>query len=668
MDGIITTRRGTGRAQGLSAACLAAGLLGAFGAVAAPPSVSTFAMRPRIELAALSPDGKRLAIAQTQDDRAFIVVVGLAGGGRTVVLAEPEDMLVSWCRWATNERIVCGFSGTESVARTHFVYGLTRMIAVNADGTGTKILVQNSMAATGQFQDRVIAWRTGIPNTVLIAADKGIDSHDSTSNADVIGSNGTFAQPAVWELDVINDRVRIRQRPKPPIRDWLADSKGAVRIGYGLQGDTQTVFARPNGSDEWRVLSKFRAFSSDPSVVPVAISDTDPDKAYAIAPHEGYDAVWLVDLKDEQPPALVHAEPGVDMQGPVFGSDDRLVGFYFEREGPEIYYVDQHARAVTAGVSKAMKGQYVEIAGNADDGSTYLLSVGNDVNPTTYAVFERASGTVSMVGEPYPGLDRSGLRAAQPIHYPARDGTSIPGYLTLPADGARSAPLVVLPHGGPISRDALGYDFLRQFLVSRGYAVLQMNFRGSGGLGSAWQYAAHQDWGGLTYDDVIDGVRWAVKEGYADPKRMCIVGWSFGGYVALLGAQRNADLFRCSVSIAGVSDLGMLVDSSTHFIGASVAEAQIGTDDEKLDRNSPRLHAAEFGAPVLLLHGDRDPVVQVRQSEAMAAALERAGKPVRYVPLPGAGHSIRREASRAVLLTEIETFLARNLAAASPGN
>jgi len=141
------------------------------------------------------------------------------------------------------------------------------------------------------------------------------------------------------------------------------------------------------------------------------------------------------------------------------------------------------------------------------------------------------------------------------ISYPARDGTRIPAYLSTPR-GAQAAhlPLVVMPHGGPIARDTWGYFFLREFLVSRGYAVLQMNFRGSSGYGDDWFYAAHQDWGGLTYDDVVDGARWAIQQGITDPQRVCIVGWRFGDYVALVGAQRNPELFRCAIDIAGISD------------------------------------------------------------------------------------------------------------------
>jgi dipeptidyl aminopeptidase/acylaminoacyl peptidase len=219
-----------------------------------------------------------------------------------------------------------------------------------------------------------------------------------------------------------------------------------------------------------------------------------------------------------------------------------------------------------------------------------------------------------------------------------------------------------MPHGGPIARDSWEYFFLRQFLASRGYAVLQMNFRGSDGYGSDWFFAAHQDWGGLTYDDVIDGARWAIAQGTADPARVCIVGWSFGGYIALLGAQRNSDIFHCAVSIAGVSDLGLLIDDGYRWwdIG-DVLRKQIGTDPAKLRRDSPRLHAADFNVPVLILHGDQDPNVPRKQSQVMDAALTRASKSHRFLLVHGADHSFTADAGRATLLKEVESFLGSHI-------
>jgi dipeptidyl aminopeptidase/acylaminoacyl peptidase len=278
-------------------------------------------------------------------------------------------------------------------------------------------------------------------------------------------------------------------------------------------------------------------------------------------------------------------------------------------------------------------------------------------------------GRLIKLGGPQPGLDPQELSPLQAISYPARDGVQIPGYLTLPHGGAKDhLPLVVMPHGGPIARDGWHYDFLRQFLASRGYAVLQMNFRGSDGYGSEWFFAAHQDWGGRTYDDVVDGARWAIAQGIADPRRVAIVGWSFGGYVALVGAQRDGELFRCAVSVAGISDLSLLIEEESRYLNLrEVTREQLGTDKEKLRRDSPRLHAADVQVPVLMIHGDRDAQVDLEQSQAMDTALTRAGKPHRLVRIKDADHQMSTESARITLLREIETFLSAHVPAEARG-
>jgi dipeptidyl aminopeptidase/acylaminoacyl peptidase len=273
------------------------------------------------------------------------------------------------------------------------------------------------------------------------------------------------------------------------------------------------------------------------------------------------------------------------------------------------------------------------------------------------------NGRLTRIGGPQQGLNPAELSPLQTISYAARDGVTIPGYLTLPrGDRKDHLPLVVMPHGGPIDRDGWHYDFLREFLASRGYAVLQMNFRGSGGYGADWFYAAHQDWGGKTYEDVVDGTKWAIAQGIADPQRVAILGWSFGGYVALVGAQRDADLFRCAISIAGPSDLGMLISEESRYLNmAEVAQKQIGTDKEKIRRDSPRLHASEVTIPVLLIHGDRDAQVDLEQSQSMDAALTRSGKAHRFVMIKDADHQMSAESARVTLLREIEAFLGANV-------
>jgi dipeptidyl aminopeptidase/acylaminoacyl peptidase len=249
-----------------------------------------------------------------------------------------------------------------------------------------------------------------------------------------------------------------------------------------------------------------------------------------------------------------------------------------------------------------------------------------------------------------------------PVAYPARDGTMIPGYLTKPPDAPEGQlPLIVMPHGGPIARDRWQYFFLQQFLASRGYAVLQMNFRGSGGFGNDWYAAAHQDWGGLTYDDIVDGARWAIQSGIADPHRVAIVGWSFGGYAALLGAVRDSDLFRCAVSIAGISDLGLLLYPGGGIVTGEILREQIGTHSAKLKADSPRRHADAVRIPILMFHGDADPQVDIEQSRAMAASLKAAGKPYQFIEFKGATHQIASSADRATMMHTIEDFLTANM-------
>ena len=250
------------------------------------------------------------------------------------------------------------------------------------------------------------------------------------------------------------------------------------------------------------------------------------------------------------------------------------------------------------------------------------------------------------------------------ITYKAADGTEIPGYLTVPSGArAENLPLVVLPHDGPVARDTWDFSFLRTFLANRGYAVLQMNYRGSSGYGQKWKLDGHQQWGGLTYSDITDATRWAIAQGIADPKRVCIAGWGFGGYAALLGAARNSDLYQCSISIAGISDLELQRDHAVIFGTAEEAyrREQIGSDPAELTRDSPLQQVDKINAPVLLVHGDKDWQVQIDQSKKMEAALKKNKKAHKAIYLTGAGHELNRKSDRVTLLQEVEAFLLKNL-------
>jgi dienelactone hydrolase len=645
--------------------------LSAFGilhvATGAPPAIESFAARPRVEDVSISPDGRYLVMIRTMNGRGVVVVLDRRGDAKPaqMVMTEPEHFQLIWCRWATSTRAVCAFEAM--VPAGTFVYPTTRLVAVDADGRNMRVLLQNSMNVQGQFQDRIIDWNPGMRDTVLIEADEGLDAAEQAivrGGGGIIGDVGTHATPAVFELNVVTGNLKLRMHAHDPMRHFRTDNHGQVRLGWGLEGANVYYFARLSGETDWRRLAKFEAFSRENHFDPIAVSREQPNKAYAVGASEGRQALWLIDLTDQEEPSLVFAHPAVDVTHPVLDPDGRLLGVYYDTDLPHIYYTDSQTQGVIEAVNKHLPGRLNEIHDVTSDGKVYVIRSYSDVDPAQYYVLDLAAGVLTDIGRPYPDLDSTAMARMQPISYPARDGTSIPGYLTVPkGQPQRGLPLIVLPHGGPIARDSWRYFFLQQFLASRGYAVLQMNFRGSSGYGSDWFFAAHQDWGGLTYDDVVDGARWAVHEGIADPARICVVGWSFGGYVALLGATRNGDLFRCAVSIAGLSDLRLLLDDGYHWLGADVRQKQIGTDPEKLKRDSPRLHAGDVKIPVLLIHGDHDAQAPFKQSEVMDEALSRAGKPHRFVAIKNADHSMSAESDRITLLHEVDNFLRAQLQA-----
>ena len=641
--------------------------LAATPAHASPPTVDAFAARPPVEDASISLDGRYLVFIHTDGERAAAIVVDRQSpkGERKVVMGEPEGFRFRWCRFATDTRMLCSFL---AFAHWHeFAYGLTRLVAVNADGTEMRVLVQNSDASQGEAQDRILNWDPGIKDTVLLEADEGLDANGEHSgeNAVRLGRVGSYNTPGVFELNIRTGKMKLRQPSHPPVRSWITDPAGNVRIGYSITGTLEGYFARRAGESELRRLSKFEAFTRERVFEPIAVSAEDPDKAYALSTAEGRTALWLMDLAEKSDPELVYAHPVVSVSDPVLGRDGRLLGVHYETERPNVSYVDDWIRTVMRGVDKAMPGTFNTVRDLSRDNKVVVIASRSDVAPSTFSIFDAHTGKLTQVAETAANLPAGAMARMTPVWYPARDGAEVPGYLSLPPGGEKTnLPLIVLPHGGPMSRDTWGWFFLRQFLASRGYAVLQMNFRGSTGYGDDWFFAAHQDWGGLTYDDVVDGTRWAIAKGIADPKRICIVGWSFGGYIAMVGAQRNPDLFRCAASIAGLSDLAMLEDDmDRRYLYDKIAKRQLGTDRATLKQDSPRLHVADIQMPVLLVHGTLDANVPIEQSEAMDKALSQAHKPHRFVVVPDGDHSLMKTSQRVTLLKELEAFLEANMGA-----
>ncbi len=604
----------------------------------------------RIQDVAISPDGQKLALTTVYNGRETVLVRDVADAKKSVpVLAADvrKRTHIKWCGWANETRLLCGMSEMRGGWGGSY-HPITRLVAINADGSDRTMLTQESDLMRSVIdQDNLIDWTPDDPKSVLL------ELRDSYAEF-----------PSVFAVDVYSGKRRLVSRPHAPIVSFRTDGLGHVRLGFGLKDPYFSFYARLNDDQEWRLLSKIEGLSRETTFAPIAVVP-GANFAYAIKPDGDLDALWKIDLTDTAKPEVVFEHPAVDVRGARFTPTRRLIGVRYDTDRPAMYYTDDKTRELMDAVQKVLPAAFNSIVDMSRDEQTLVVKSEADIKSPTYYLVRRSDGGIKLsgVGFAYPGLKDTQLAAMRFVQYPAKDGTSIPGYLTTPV-GARAdkLPLIVMPHGGPASRDTWGFDSWVQFLASRGYAVLQMNFRGSSGYGENWYWSAHQDWGGLTYSDIVDGTRWAIDTGIADPKRVCIVGASFGGYAALLGATRNSDLFRCAVSIAGVSDLVELADDSRFSIASTIRRRQFSPDNDKLKEDSPRRHAETVNIPVLLIHGKLDYTVRIEHTYMMESALKQADKKFRTVVMNDNDHYFRNDADLRTLFSELELFLRAELA------
>jgi dipeptidyl aminopeptidase/acylaminoacyl peptidase len=382
-----------------------------------------------------------------------------------------------------------------------------------------------------------------------------------------------------------------------------------------------------------------------------------------------HQAVWAIPL-DGSAAKLIAEDPNTDITS-VYTDHytGAIIGVYVSGSVSEVRWLDPSAQLRHDVLQRAFPGRQVHVYGWTADGTKTLASVETPSSPPIYYIVDFTTHHADIAAEEYPALANVPLGEVKEISYKARDGTSIPGYLTMPASKPSGAiPLVVLPHGGPQSRDYLTFDWLPQFLASRGYAVLQPQFRGSTGFGDAFREAGYRQWGGLMQDDITDGVRAMIEQGIADPHRICIVGASYGGYAALAGAAFTPDLYSCAVSISGVSDLPALMSEEVPLyygiISTSMSDwkAHIGgPNDSNLAAKSPINSVKAIKIPILIIYGTGDSVVPNAQSEKMARALKSAGKSVSVAILAGEDHWLSRTETRVQVLKELDAFLGEHL-------
>ena len=603
------------------------------------PLAVAFGTMPALWGVRMSPDGAKVSFLQMHpEELPLLGILDLATGKANIAMASTQDGFdIQWCDWANNERLLCGFS---AFTGGWDKYSVTRLVAVNADGSQMKVLLQRKLQNQfAQFQDRVVDWLVDDPTRVLVV---------------MPNDKGTSLNP----LDIYSGRTGGAIDRHSGYVGWVTDGRGSPRLYWYMSEDQIRWKYRRSGERKWRVLHKRRMIDLDDDYDPIGFGD-DPDRLFVLKPHEGRLALWAVDLKGEEEDEVVFSHPEVDLGGAeMLGKFRRIVAIGYSTDRSHLHFFDETVAKISETLSTFFSKKIVSAIGESWDRRYYIVHVGSDRDPGTFYRFDVQQKQLLRIASQYSLLESRSLAPVEPIRYAARDGTEIPGYLTLPAIGRGDAlPAVVYPHGGPESRDYWEFDWLAQFMAAKGYAVLQSNYRGSGGYGSDWSgEGGFRAWR-TAIDDLTDGAQYLVDQGIADPARICVVGWSYGGYAALMSGVEEPDRYRCLVSIAGVTDPQMLIDDYRHFINRKGVRAFVGSDTEVIKHGSPLKRASEFQAPVLLFHGDQDLNVSIDHSKKMARALKRAKKPVEYIEYEDVAHSILHNGYRVDMLNRIGSFL-----------
>ena len=303
--------------------------------------------------------------------------------------------------------------------------------------------------------------------------------------------------------------------------------------------------------------------------------------------------------------------------------------------------------------------QTVSIDSQSQCKNEIIVSVISPIVPPEYYFMNIIDGTIKRIAQSYQNIDRDKLSPMVPVSYQARDGLEIPAYLSLPKEKKQNLPAIILPHGGPMARDGWNFDYWVQFLTTRGYAVFQMNYRGSTGYGETFRKAGYHEWGGKMLDDIDDGANWMIAQGFADPDNICIMGASYGGYAALQNSARGGVDYKCAVAFAPISNISALMHHLRNINGFQAYLEYVDSDEWTFEEASPSSNIDKINIPVLVMHGSNDLSVTVMQSRSFYKSMKEAGKDIRYVEFEGGGHFLISEKFRMQLLSEIEIFLER---------
>jgi acetyl esterase/lipase len=631
-------------------------------------AAAAFGARPSVSDFALSPDGKTIAyVAPTAGQGSILYTLPLEkdAKSRRALVMDGAPTRLSNCNWVSNDRLACYVYGVVKSPDVVMPLPFNRMLAVNADGSSVKALSTSANSNSRGYLlsgGEVIDWLPDEDGAVLMSREYLDDSHIGTQIA------GTKPGLGVEHVDTRTLKVKPLELPKEGATEYLSDGRGNVRIvGFrgprGATGQDTGMYVYqyrlPNSTD-WRKLCSYNSVDHS-GFLPYDV-DHDKNVAYGIQKKDGRLAIYAVKLDESLQEELIYASPEVDVARLIhIGRRQRVVGVAYATDVMKAVYFDEGLQKLTASLSKALPNHPgVRIADSSVDEAKLLVFASRDNDPGSYYLFDKATHELRPLFSVREELDGVKLAEVASITFTATDGTQVPGYITYPPgkEKEKGLPAIVMPHGGPSARDVWGFDWLAQFYANRGFVVLQPNFRGSTGFGDAWyQNNGFRSWPSAI-GDVLDAGRWLVAQGIADPSKLAIVGWSYGGYAALQSAVTDSSVFKAVVAIAPVTDLNDLKEESRGWSNSDLAAQFVG---DGVREGSPAQNAARIKVPVLLFHGRMDRNVAIGESRHMDRSLAAANVPHELVTWDDLDHQLDDSKARAEMLRKSEAFLRKNL-------
>ncbi|MFC1797326.1 S9 family peptidase [Pseudomonadota bacterium] len=619
--------------------------------------LETFFKKPQFASLRISPNGKELAVLAPINGRMNVVVMDLATRKPRPVTGHKEQDVTGFS-WANNERILYFMdkNGSES-------FGI---FAINTDGSMHRTLVPPLDAQIGDSSSRiqyafVLDLLRDEPDYILVSTNERRASY-----------------PDVYKMNIYNKRdKKLVQRNSGNVTNWITDWDGEV-IGAGFQEELEVGVLLLNDSGEWEELVRSRY--DEPSFRPAGINGDGP-QGYVVSninpdgTARDKAALYHYNFDTKQFGELIYEHPVVDCCGLIQNRKKRdMIGVVHAVGIPEQVYLDERWKQIMAGINQALPDSINGFSSVDDEESIGVVVSYTSQQPPRYYLFDFEKNSLEWLVDSMPWIKPEQMAKIKPIEFTSRDGRSLHGYLTVPAGSeGKNLPMIMHPHGGPWARDGWGFNPEIQFLANRGYAVLQVNFRGSTGFGMDHLNSSKKQWGQTMQNDVTDAVMWAVGEGIADKDRVCIYGASYGGYATMAGLTYTPDLYKCGINYVGVTDIPLLFKTAPDAWGSGIEQMKEMVGDPKKEKEfleewSPSNHADKIKVPVFMAYGLQDPRVNIRHARVMEDAMEKNNVTYELMVKKDEGHGFRKTENQLDFYGRVESFLAENLDPAKSAN